>query len=236
MVVAYLMREEQIPYEEALAVVRRVNPAAEPNEGFAQQLKLYQAMGCRIDVNNPEYRQHLLARVASMGGPKVLSSGEPLGEPMNDGKLRSGETSDSDAQCDDEALEGEEAYVCRKCRATLATSSQVISHEPPDPIDHTASDTHRHQSRSKKWFKSQHKCSSLFFEPLKWMVVNTTGDDDQGQNEGKLHCHQCKARVGSFSWSGLQCSCARWVTPAFQIHKSKVDTKKVSSKNTNLNG
>ena len=33
----------------------------------------------------------------------------------------------------------------------------------------------------------------------------------------------CKARIGAFNWSGMQCSCGAWVNPAFQLLKSRID-------------
>ncbi|CAO2826212.1 unnamed protein product [Amaranthus hypochondriacus] len=39
----------------------------------------------------------------------------------------------------------------------------------------------------------------------------------------KLYCMGCKARLGSFNWAGMQCSCGAWVNPAFQLVKSKID-------------
>ena len=42
-------------------------------------------------------------------------------------------------------------------------------------------------------------------------------------HEGDICCPKCSARIGSFNWSGNQCSCGAWVTPAIQITKSKVD-------------
>ena len=55
-----------------------------------------------------------------------------------------------------------------------------------------------------------------------------THEDDEGI-EGKLICPnpKCKSRLGSFNWSGSQCSCGSWVVPAVQIVASKVDRKTV---------
>lgn len=39
----------------------------------------------------------------------------------------------------------------------------------------------------------------------------------------QLLCPKCSSKLGSFNWYGEQCSCGRWVTPAFQIHKNRVD-------------
>jgi len=46
---------------------------------------------------------------------------------------------------------------------------------------------------------------------------------EEGVVEGKLQCVKCEARLGNFNWSGMQCSCGAWVTPAFQLHKSRMD-------------
>lgn len=34
---------------------------------------------------------------------------------------------------------------------------------------------------------------------------------------------RCKARLGSYNWAGNQSESGAWVTPAFQLHHSKVD-------------
>ena len=58
-------------------------------------------------------------------------------------------------------------------------------------------------------------CSSHFLsEEAAWQLE---------QNDGKLGCPKCSARLGSYCWSGAQCSCGTWVAPAIQVVKSKVD-------------
>lgn len=62
-------------------------------------------------------------------------------------------------------------------------------------------------------------CSSYFLsETLPWM-------DDAFLAEGKIHCPnaKCQSRLGSFQWSGSQCSCGTWVTPSIKLTKSRVD-------------
>lgn len=64
-------------------------------------------------------------------------------------------------------------------------------------------------------------CSSFFLaDTLEWM-------DEQTLAEGKIHCPnpKCAVRLGSFSWSGSQCSCGTWVTPSIKLTKSRVDLK-----------
>jgi dual specificity phosphatase 12 len=68
---------------------------------------------------------------------------------------------------------------------------------------------------------SSTNCSSYFTEPLSWMSSQL----EDGQLGGRLVCpnKKCGAKIGSFDWAGLQCSCGAWVTPGFSISASKVD-------------
>lgn len=69
--------------------------------------------------------------------------------------------------------------------------------------------------------KNGKTCSSYFLEdPPSWFV-----NDDASVTEGKLMCFQCQARVGYWNWSGTKCSCGVWVTPAFQLVRSKLDVR-----------
>lgn len=226
-VAAYLMRVEGIGYQEALDIIRKVNPRASPNEGFEEQLKLYEQMGCRIDVNSPLYRQHLLRQQTKQTFREHLEQKESkqAGSPASGDGETNGMDTERKGEADSSSVtpsappgkgnenENEEEYVllCRKCRAILAVSSQVIEHKPPENTS----------AMSRKWQQQQAggmRCSSLYVEPIKWME-----EVEKGANEGKLNCYKCQTRVGHFSWSGIQCSCSQWVTPAFQIHKSKID-------------
>lgn len=38
-----------------------------------------------------------------------------------------------------------------------------------------------------------------------------------------VHVCSCKARLGSYNWAGSQSESGAWVTPAFQLHHSKID-------------
>lgn len=114
-------------------------------------------------------------------------------------------------------------YTCRKCATHLFDSSAVL---------HKGSDGHaKHgigvSDVKAPWQAKQQvvqtgaggDCTSVFIEePPEWANCHE-------RNNGRLLCPRCKARVGSFSWSGAQCSCGRWVTPAFQFHLSRIDPK-----------
>lgn len=123
----------------------------------------------------------------------------------------------------------ENVYCCRLCSTFLFTSTQLSFHEPkkhqfswrkkrkqsnsvgaPSPSSSTAS------APQKASLVLQNECNSLFLQECpEW----------RPQVEGKIHCPKCKARVGSFSWSGAQCSCGTWVTPAICFQRARVDMK-----------
>ena len=130
-------------------------------------------------------------------------------------------------------------YTCRRCNQVLFTYNDLHEHsldgaiqssctsyyledypnwivstpvQPPSPslpssslIDHL--DHHPQFSR-------QPYCASSMEPSLK----------------DKIHCIKCKSRIGSYSWSGSQCSCLEWVIPSFQFIKSKIDCKRAVNK------
>uniref|UniRef100_A0ACD5YC15 Uncharacterized protein n=1 Tax=Avena sativa TaxID=4498 RepID=A0ACD5YC15_AVESA len=107
------------------------------------------------------------------------------------------------------------AYRCKKCRRIVAAEDNVMSHTPGE--GNTSFQWHDKRKGANTYNKEQ-DCSSLYVEPLKWMTPV-----EDGALEGKLSCIHCGARLGYFNWSGIQCNCGSWITPAFQISKSKVD-------------
>ena len=41
--------------------------------------------------------------------------------------------------------------------------------------------------------------------------------------EGRLDCPKCCAKVGSYAWYGLRCSCGAWVVPGISIARGRAD-------------
>jgi dual specificity phosphatase 12 len=130
-------------------------------------------------------------------------------------------------------------YSCRKCRKALFGEDDL--QDPPHvPSKHTFSyrkqkhgsvaialnttnmtQTHHesstnHEEDDSNLLGTNSNCQSYFLQqPVDWMTTNHT--------EGKLNCPHCDTKIGSYHWSGTQCSCGTWIVPAIQIHKSKVD-------------
>ncbi|KAI1242220.1 Dual specificity protein phosphatase 12, partial [Lamprotornis superbus] len=113
-------------------------------------------------------------------------------------------------------LNTEVLYRCRKCRRALFRSSSILSHT--EGIGPIAFAHKRIIDCARLSGNDQGKCTSYFIEPVQWMEPVLLG-----VMEGQLLCPKCMSKLGSFSWRGDQCSCGRWVTPAFQIHKSRLN-------------
>ncbi|KAF8664637.1 hypothetical protein HU200_054344 [Digitaria exilis] len=202
-------RSEQKSLEEALESLKEINELACPNDGFLDQLKLFEEMGFKVDTSSPLYKRF---RLKLLG--QSYKFGEKIGSYMfeDDPGL-----SPLPGSCQDPSKteQHKTAYRCRKCRRVIAVEDNVISHVPCE--GESCFDWNRKKS-GRSYTDKEQDCSSLFIEPLKWMTPV-----EEGALEGKLSCIHCGARLGYFNWSGIQCNCGSWVTPAFQIVKSKVD-------------
>jgi len=103
-------------------------------------------------------------------------------------------------------------YSCRKCR-TILFGEDDLQDPPHAPSRHQFSARKIHHGGS----AAGSACQSLFLQNgLDWM-------GDMNGFEGKFSCPKCDAKLGAWNWSGAQCSCGTWVTPAIQIPNSKVD-------------
>ena len=87
----------------------------------------------------------------------------------------------------------------------------------------TSDDLEGHTSSTAKEFnkvrgpkRGQGVCTSHFIQKMDWVP-------ESEEVSGKLHCPYCSAKLGEFNWAGKQCSCGKYVTPAFQIHRGAVD-------------
>ncbi|XP_074839684.1 dual specificity protein phosphatase 12 [Carettochelys insculpta] len=204
LVTAYLMKTKKLTFEEAYAKIKAIKPDAKMNEGFEWQLKLYEAMGCKVDVTSAIYKQYRLQMVTEkypelQDLPREVFAVDPT------------------SIC--QTLNSEALYRCRKCRRCLFRGSSILAHaEGSGP----AAFVHKRITDPAQLCNDNEvKCTSYFIEPVQWMEPALLG-----VMEGQLLCPKCTSKLGSFSWRGEQCSCGRWVTPAFQIHKSRVDEMK----------
>jgi dual specificity phosphatase 12 len=114
-------------------------------------------------------------------------------------------------------------WCCHKCRCALFTREQLSRQHAEG----------RHAFAYRRALKGAdaggapseaRECGSLFVsEPNAWMFASTAAETESG----KLNCPKCGARVGTFAWSGSQCSCGTWIVPAHQFPASKLDPREV---------
>lgn len=210
LILAYMMEDGGIGAEDALTSLRRRYPQACPNDGFLRQLALWKEMGFEVDIGNPTYRS-LKARQTAKNVVEGLG--------MDTLSLRN-------VQEGVEGVQGATAttavstYRCRSCRQVLATSENVmVDVTPGGEGSFTWKKIKKNLAQADS--SSSDISSSIFVEPLSWMAAQ--GINEQAQ--GKIYCPNgsCKARLGSYSWSGMQDASGRWMTPAFQLHLGRMD-------------
>ncbi|XP_020213162.1 dual specificity protein phosphatase 12 [Cajanus cajan] len=211
-ITAYLMRTERLSVEDALESLRQSCEFVCPNDGFLEQLKMFEAMGFKVDHFSPIYKRFRL---------KILGENHFSGLRIDSSKL--GADPGMPVEISSEAEETTKTvnnrsptYRCKKCRRLVALQEHVIDHVPGE--GETAFEWHKRRSGNPFNKSNESECSSIFIEPLKWMKAV-----EEGALEGKLSCAHCDARLGYFTWAGIQCSCGSWITPAFQLHKSRID-------------
>ena len=104
-------------------------------------------------------------------------------------------------------------FACKICRTVLFCENDL-----QDPSHDKARHGFAAKRTSSFAVSSGRSCESVFLAGgLDWM-------GDMSSFEGKIHCSKCKTKIGNWNWSGAQCSCGTWVTPAIQIPQSRVDT------------
>ncbi|XP_029310200.1 dual specificity protein phosphatase 12 [Cottoperca gobio] len=192
-ITAYLMKKYQLGFTEAYHRLKTVKQDVQVNSGFEDQLSLYEALQCEVDTSSPLYKQYRLTKLTEKY-PELQHI------PM---ELFAADPAHSSSS--------EVSYRCRKCRRTLFRGSSILSHR----VGEGAQAFGYKKSSS---FTGDVQCTSYFIEPVQWMDQALIGVLD-----GQLLCPKCSSKLGSFRWFGDQCSCGRWVTPAFQLHHNRVD-------------
>ncbi|XP_010246177.1 PREDICTED: dual specificity protein phosphatase 12-like [Nelumbo nucifera] len=208
-ITAYLMRTEQLSQEDAIESLKESCEFVCPNDGFLEQLKMFEDMGFKVDTLSPIYKRFRL---------KVLGDSYNRGERIDSSKFGADPGLPSEAEFSEvaagKATKSTPAYRCKKCRRVVALQDNVVDHTPGE--DETYFGWQKEKSGDP--YNRSYECSSIFVEPLRWMTTV-----EEGGLEGKLSCVHCDTRLGYFNWSGIQCSCGSWITPAFQLHKSQLD-------------
>ncbi|XP_078739989.1 dual specificity protein phosphatase 12 [Lampetra fluviatilis] len=252
-VTAFLMADLRLSFDEAYTRLRSLKPSVSVNAGFQRQLRLYGDAGCSLQGDSAARRRYELQRVTRDATGLVLPPAVFVDDPQLAGAAAAAGT-DTDGTAAAAAV----LYRCRRCRRCLFRGSSVLAHEPGDssfssssstfptgptgpsgltgptgpsgltgpsgPSGRTGpSDPSGLTGPSGPSGRVPGACTSLFVEPIRWMEAALVG-----VLEAPLQCPKCVCKVGAFSWRGERCSCGQWVTPSFQIHRSRVDEVSVA--------
>ncbi|KAJ2084763.1 tyrosine protein phosphatase yvh1 [Coemansia sp. S142-1] len=199
---AYLMQRDTLTAEVAIANIKDKRPQIYPNSGFLDQLQLYYDLNYDVSTDKALYRRFLISHNV-----------EHFKEYGNVGTVVAG------LDPSKQILPMQRLMRCKKCRRALITGANVIDHQAgAGQLAFSYNKRNANGVDTPHAFPQNRACSSLFVEPMEWM----DGIRD-GLVENKINCPKCDAKLGSYNWSGAQCSCGKWITPSFQIHRNKVD-------------
>ncbi|OLL22566.1 Tyrosine-protein phosphatase yvh1 [Neolecta irregularis DAH-3] len=139
---AYLMQRNSISSEKALSMIRSARPQIHPNEGFMQQLEIYEKCHYHPRPENPIYRQWKFRNDAFNPNfrPPILKSYADITATAGGGN----------------------ELKCKKCRRLLAFESHIFTHKPKN-------DNTPEVPNVLKGSLLSSKCTHYFLEPLKWM-------------------------------------------------------------------
>ena len=244
-IAAHVMKTRGMDPPDALDIVRRAHPHADPNRGFVAQLELWRSMDCKLNMADEAYKLYSVARLArerEYRGYVDATDVQPAPGAERASTSADAEASSSEHHSSMHVMPfsgasstaailgpkdggGAEAGVmirCRRCRRLVARGANLLPHVPGQGID-AFSWRKRHKmeaaNRDSDSARLSGHCQNLFVQPIAWM----RGVEDGSSTEGKLCCPKCEQKIGAFNWAGCQCGCGAWVTPAFYLQTGKVD-------------
>ncbi|KAI8322268.1 dual specificity protein phosphatase 12 [Martensiomyces pterosporus] len=201
---AYLMQRDELTADQALQMIKEKRSQIHPNQGFVEQLQLYYDIRYEVSPTNVLYRRFL-----------VSHSAEHFKEYGHVEHIVAGMDPTSQKQM----LPSERLVRCKKCRRALVTEANILDHQAgAGQLAFSYKKRNAGGMDTPHAFPQNRACSSLFVEPMEWM----DGVSD-GLVENKIVCPKCQAKLGAYNWAGAQCSCGKWITPSFQIHRNRVD-------------
>ncbi|GAV58540.1 DSPc domain-containing protein [Cephalotus follicularis] len=176
-ITAYLMRTEQLSQEDALESLRQICESVCPNDGFLNQLKMFEEMGFKVDFASPIYKRFRV---------KVLGESYNSGEKIDSSKFGAdpGLATEASSQLKvplDEKNNLTATYHCKKCRRIVALQENVVDHIPGE--GETSFDWHKRKSNNLFDRSNESSCSSIFVEPLRWMTAGPSHEEDDWWRE-----------------------------------------------------
>jgi dual specificity phosphatase 12 len=197
-VMSYFMKKANAKYDLVLSKIGRICPAIKiENEDIIQQL-------------------NSLVKKKTVTNKKSQVKENPETENKTDNKTENLIENEKQKEVKNKKLQ----LSCRKCRFVLVSGDNILIHEPGSG---QASFSWRKRDQNINKNGNSNICNVYFIERAEWME----GLDDENIVSGKINCPKCKSKLGSYNWSGMQCSCGNWYSPAFIIQKKSVDETRI---------
>ena len=126
-------------------------------------------------------------------------------------------------------------FTCRRCRTKLFTAEELVPHNPQDGTNknfkyrRSGPQVGREAANDPSSASAAAACTSYFLDPDQspWVAEDIREANASGAvvEPDTIYCpnFRCRAKLGTQSWTGSQCSCGAWITPAFRIHARAVD-------------
>lgn len=213
-VISYMVIVLGFTVDQSLKVIRERRPWACPNNGFMDQLmELQQEVldGKWKDnsyIQTAQFHHDLIKKRQAYSIQEYATSEAALQQKIKE-RLAMKEN-ESNVLPELLTKKDENVFRCKKCRKILFSSQNLEFHQQGN------SDSALYGSKGINVCVKE--CTSYFLDSdLEWLPRS------EGVLAGKINCDKCGYKIGNFNWSATQCSCGIWITPAFQVHKSKVD-------------
>lgn len=250
-VIAYIMKSRSISYREAYQLVSDKRRCIEPNDGFANQLQLYEKMRYTIDIANSSYRKMVLEalvfefRLVALSyyqttslrkhsrAPTIFTNFTLVNVPTpaqknlasqnNIGILFDQYYSKLHLQEVNNYPQVYNPASASRCNKCRAIVFYDVSIIEDKNCNLISLNTSTTSTTSGRNLAKQ--CPFIFIEPQPWM------DKSILEPAGNLECYKCKRKLGKFDWSSNEsCSCdahnSQLSMNLFKIMRKKVDSSR----------
>ena len=179
-VTSFLMKKYHISAD----MVRKSRSKVDPNDGFMDQLQLYEKWGYELDARNKDYRKlvvnYLIHKLKYLHFYETLS-GKSLKESTITNYLGKIKQIDSKLNESDKGNK----YICKNCKSLLFRSINLIQNTEVN----------------------NNNCDKFFIEPQAWML-DQIKSFEKFDEESTIQCFKCENKIGNFSLSTFICDCS----------------------------
>ncbi|ORX78003.1 hypothetical protein BCR32DRAFT_295257 [Anaeromyces robustus] len=200
LVMSYFMKKANAKYELVLSKIGRICPA--------------------IKIENNEIIEQLNSLIKKKSISKKTNESNNNNDNIKNNETQNSSQSNAENEIQNKIEDKKIQLLCRKCRHVLVSGDNILFHEPGNG---QSSFSWRKRDQSLNKNGNVNTCNVYFIEQQSWIE----GLDNESDVSGKINCPKCKSKLGSYNWSGMQCSCGKWYSPAFSIIKKSVDESRI---------